>query len=99
LGVPKRRWPLVSFSVKSSALVPSQDRKSSPRSGCAAAIVPGAACRSPGRGTSPPHDQVLRNQIVGRTCRVAGSGSRLWTVIRIRMSSGEALAYSTKTSK
>ena len=29
-----------------------------------------AACRSTGRGASPPHDQVLRNQSVGSTCSV-----------------------------
>ena len=44
-------------------------------------------------------DQVLRNHSVGSTCSVAASGPRLCTVIRIRMSSGDALAYSTNTSK
>ena len=46
-----------------------------------------------------PHDHVLRNQSVGSTWSAAGSGPRLATVSRTRMSSGEALAYSTNTSK
>ena len=46
-----------------------------------------------------PADQLLRNQSVGSTCSAAASGPRLAAVIWIRMSSGAALAYSTKTSK
>src|SRR6266480_1258992 len=42
--------------------------------------------------------QVLRNQRVGKICRAAASGPRFARVIRIRMSFGEALAYSAKTS-
>ena len=45
------------------------------------------------------HDQVFRNQSVGSTWSRAASGPRLWTVTRIRMSSGPSLAYSRKTSK
>ena len=62
-------------------------------------MAPGPACRSAGRGASPPHDHVLRNQRVGSTSSAAGSGPRLHTVIWMRMSCGEALAYSTNTSK
>ena len=49
--------------------------------------------------TSGDHVHALRNQSVGRTCSVAASGPRFSTVMRMSMSSGEALAYSTKTSK
>ena len=56
-----------------------------------------------GLGVQPscrqPHDQVLRNQRVGSRCSVAASGPRLAAVTRIRMSFGDDLAYSTKTSK
>jgi len=43
--------------------------------------------------------QSFRNQSVGSRCSSAASGPRLAAVIRTRMSSGAALAYSTKTSK
>ena len=43
--------------------------------------------------------QSLRNQSVGSRCSSAASGPRLNAVILTRMSSGLALAYSTKTSK
>ena len=60
-----------------------------------------AKCR--GFGVQPscrqPQDQVLRNQRVGSRWSVADSGPRLAAAIRIRMSLGDALAYSTKTSK
>ena len=98
-GAWKSRSVLVSFSVKSSVADPSAERNRSPRSGCEAAITPEPACRSPGRGASPPHDQVLRNQRVGSTWSVAASGPRLATVISTRRSSGDAFAYSTNTSK
>ena len=45
------------------------------------------------------HDHVLRNHSVGSTCSAASRGERLCTVMRHRMSSGPALAYSTSTSK
>ena len=56
------------------------------------------AAASAGRSL-PCQDHSLRNHSVGRTCSSAASGPRLWTVIWIRMSSGDALAYSTNTSK
>src|SRR5271167_3526361 len=40
------------------------------------------------------HDQVLRNQMVGRRCNRAGSGPRLVALMRTSRSSGEAFAYS-----
>src|SRR5438445_12578883 len=56
-----------------------------------------------GRGHDPswvaPHDQVLRNQNVGSRCSVSALGPRLATPIRISISLGEDLAYSTVTSK
>ena len=60
---------------------------------------PGPPAAGAGRAPLPPHDHVLRNHTVGSTWSVAGSGPRFSTVIRTRMSSGEALAYSTNTSK
>ena len=93
---------LVSFSVNSSVGRAVADRGSARRaSGCdAIATAPRiAAASAAGRGPSAPQDQVLRNQSVGSTCSVAASGPRLWTVIWIRMSSGDAFAYSTNTSK
>jgi hypothetical protein len=54
---------------------------------------------SVGRGFSRPHDQRFRNHNVGRRWISAASGPRLWTLIKIRMSSGDSLAYSTSTSK
>src|SRR5215510_2249465 len=58
-------------------------------------------CPSPrsGRGSSPCHDHGSRSQTVGRRCTVEAADPRLQTVIWMRISSGEALAYSTKTSK
>ena len=44
-----------------------------------------------GFGSPGIHDQVFRNQIVGSTCNVAGSGPRLTTVMRTRMSSARRL--------
>ena len=46
-----------------------------------------------------PHDQVLRNQIVGSSRILAACGPLLATAILIRISSTSAFAYSTKTSK
>src|ERR1700759_5201076 len=45
--------------------------------------------------SEPPQDQVLRNQAVGRTCRVSVSGPAFVTEIAISRSSGLALAYVT----
>jgi hypothetical protein len=45
------------------------------------------------------HDQTFLNHNVGSRCSGAAPGPRLVAVIRIRMSSGADLAYSTKTSK
>ena len=42
-----------------------------------------------------PHDQVLRNHSVGRTCSGAASGPRFVAVMRTTRSVGLALAYST----
>ncbi len=58
-----------------------------------------AACSRRGRGAPSPQLHVFRNQSVGRTWSDAASFPRFATVIRIRMSSGPAFAYSTKTSK
>jgi hypothetical protein len=59
-----------------------------------------AAARSVGRTTPGwPQDQVLRNQIVGKSHSGARSGPRFVTVIWISRSSGVAFAYSTNTSK
>ncbi len=55
--------------------------------------------RSDGFGGSGHHAQVFRNQSVGSTWSVAGSGPRLAAVMRTSTSSGAAFAYSTKTSK
>src|SRR4051812_42144623 len=55
-------------------------------------------CAMLGRVEFSLHDQVLRYHSVGRTCRTAETSPRLQSVIWTRMSSGPALAYSTKTS-
>ena len=59
-----------------------------------AAVPGGAASAAPraGLGESKSQDQVLRNQAVGKTCRVSVSGPALVTVIAISRSSGSALA-------
>jgi hypothetical protein len=62
-------------------------------------MAPDPTTRNDGFGRSSPHDQVLRNQRVGKTRSRAASGPRLWTVMRTRMSSGLSFAYSTNTSK
>ena len=79
---------------------PSQRR---PSVTCSASIdrQPGreALSRRRGRGAPGSHDHVLRNHSVGSRCSGARSGPRLVAVMRTRMSSAEALAYSTTTSK
>jgi len=52
-----------------------------------------------GSVVSDMDDQMLRNHSVGRMWSGAASGPRLTAVMRMRMSSAEALAYSTNTSK
>jgi hypothetical protein len=49
-------------------------------------------CFKEGLGAPGHQVQVLRNQSVGKTWIVAGSGPRLHTLIWIRMSSGVRLA-------
>ena len=67
-------------------------------------VVPRASPRQPDRlsrgfGIPGRQSHVLRAQRCGSTCSSAASGPRLSMVIRIRISSGVALAYSTITSK
>src|SRR5688572_32518064 len=94
LGEPLTRSKLVSFSVKSH-VAPSARTRRSPSSECEArTAVPPSISRNEGRSAASSQDHTLRNQMVGRTCSVAGSGPRLQTVISTRMSSGAALAYS-----
>ena len=54
-----------------------------------ACILAKSACER-----SRPQLQVLRNQIVGKKCKFAGSGPRLVAVARIKISSGVALGVS-----
>ena len=49
--------------------------------------------------SSSPQLQVLRNQSVGSTSSVASSGPWFWTVMRARISVGEAFAYVTSTDQ
>src|SRR5512138_854250 len=101
----KSRALFVSFSVKSRGTSPSQYKWYTPRVGWVAAITSvlgGPSTRfstgfSVGLATQDAH--VFRNQRVGSTCSSATSGPRFQIVILIRMSSGDSLAYSTKTSK
>ena len=101
-GTPKIRCVFVSFSVKSKGTSPSQERYRTPSAPSTARTTrppwPGTSWRT-GRSAVPCQDHRLRNQSVGRTWSSAASGPRLWTLIRIRTSSGESLAYSTNTSK
>jgi hypothetical protein len=98
-SLPNNSASLVSLSQKSSSgAVPSvpgpASSSSSPANGCWTLT---AAQLSPGTAVSagllvPSQAQVLRNQVVGSTCTVAWSGPALVTLIRIKMSSGLALA-------
>src|SRR6516225_3253482 len=103
LGFPKMRSLFVSFSVKSSGTAPLTYSQRSPSCAELAQMTRMPAgpdtCRSTGFGASGHHVQVLRNQRLGRTWSVAGSGPRLATEILIKISSGVSLAYSTYTSK
>ena len=89
--------------TKSSPAAPSQYKNRSPNSGWEVLIMLLLALfgtfLSTGRETPSFQDHVFRNQSVGSTYNVAGSGPRLNTVILIRMFSGVSFAYSTKTSK
>src|ERR1700731_885314 len=102
LGVPNSRSLFVSFSVNDSCGYPSQCSRKLPRSACDVSIVTvfsSGFCRKEGLGWSGHQVQVLRNQKIGNTCSLAGSGPRLATLIWIIMSVGVAFAYSTNTSK
>src|SRR4029450_8175848 len=93
-GELKRRWELVSFSQKRSVGWPSQCSWYGGSSLWRRSVMVGEGAVREGLGEPARQDQVLRNQIVGRTWSGAGSGPRLWAVIWMRMSSGAALAYS-----
>src|SRR5207244_10810065 len=108
LALPNRRAALVSLSVKTSdgdsppEAGPASRWKGSSE-GCSARTRPSDSSESRGRGQYPspdrPQDQVLRNQSVGRTSSRDSSGEAFVTAMRTRRSSGDALAYSTMTSK
>src|ERR1035438_9421444 len=102
-AAPNKRCVLVSFSQNNAAgPVPSGPgpaiSSSGPRNGWSAvtevapvhAVAPAAA--KAGRAAPSSQDHVLRNQAVGSTCRVAGSGPALVTVMAINRSSGSAFA-------
>ena len=99
-AAPYSRARFVSFSQNSvTGGVPSGPGPAissiSPQTGWETVTPPPAAAPSIGRASAalePPQDQVLRNQAVGSTCRVAASGPALVTEIVISRSSGEALA-------
>src|ERR1022692_4070928 len=101
-AAPNRCCVLVSFSQNSAVgTVPSGPgpaiSSNWPRNGCSTRIAPVPAADGPvaakaGRGAPSSQDQVLRNQAVGSTCTVAGSGPALVTEIAISKSSGSALA-------
>src|SRR6476646_8907975 len=103
LACPKIRWVLVSFSVKRRGTSPSHQRYRVPRSECDAlmTVIPfgSVPCSRLGLWAPSDQDQVLRNHRVGRTCSSAASSPRLQTDILMSTSSGDSLAYSTKTSK
>ena len=99
-AAPYSRARFVSFSQNSAVGgVPSgpgpATSSSSPQNGWETVTPPPAPAASTGRASAalePPQDQVLRNQAVGSTCRVAVSGPALVTEIVISRSSGDALA-------
>src|SRR5215813_13762932 len=99
-GIRKTRWLLVTFSVKSHGTTRSLCRNRSPRQGSIAETVWSLSWLILGLTFGLlNHDQVLRNHRVGRTCNGAVSGPRFQMLIWMRISSGDCLAYSTKTSK
>src|ERR1035438_3828400 len=95
-AAPNRRCTLVSFSQNSAAgAVPSGPgpaiSSSGPRNGCSIAAAESAAAFMAGLGAPSSQDHVLRNQAVGSTCSVAGSGPALVTETVISRSSALAL--------
>ena len=94
--------PTVSLPVKYTGCSPRQAQHRVPSRSCVTSTTdcPAGPSIRLSTGSFPrPSDHVLRNQTVGSRRSVAASGPRLCTVIRVRMSSGPALAYSTTTSK
>src|ERR1039457_1438373 len=96
-AAPNRGCVLVSFSQNSAVgTVPSGPgpaiSSNWPRNGWSTRIAPAPVAAKAGRGAPSSQDQVLRNQAVGSTCTVAGSGPALVTEIAISKSSGSALA-------
>src|SRR5487761_387159 len=94
---PNSRRRLVSFSQNSCAgSAPSGPgpavSSSGPRNGWPTATDEASVAAIDGRGAPISQDQVLRNQAVGSTCSVAGSGLALVTEIAISRSSGSAFA-------
>src|SRR5262245_58221316 len=100
------RAPLVSLSVKSKVGAPDGPASA------ANLYRPSDSCSAPTpRGSRPirgfdhdpscvaPHAHVLRYHSVGITWRGAGWSPRLAIRTRTRMSSDDAFAYSTNTSK
>ncbi len=95
-GCPHSRSVLVSFSVNSSSAASGQCSSQSPISAWDAVIVeaPSALIEPWGR----PIHHVLRSHSVGSRWTWASSAERLRTVMRMTMSSGLRLAYSTSMS-
>src|ERR1039457_7133509 len=96
-SAPNRRGTFVSFlqNNRLGGVLSGPWRASSssgPRNGCSIAAAESAAAFMAGRGAPSSQDQVLRNQAVGSTCTVAGSGPALVTEIVISRSSALALA-------
>src|SRR5262245_42648315 len=100
LGNPKTRAVLVSLLVNNTGTARSNSSWRSPRIGCEAVIDCAPHCFSEGIDAAGfDHAHVLRNHSVGRRCTIAASGPRFHTLIRIKISSGVAFAYSMKISK
>src|SRR4029453_3879277 len=103
LGTWYSRSTLVSFSVKSRASgcwsAARTYHQRAPSTSCAVEAAPGPMAVIVERGTPGSHVQTLRYHRCGKTCIGAGSGPRLIAVMRQRMSSACALAYSMHTSK
>jgi len=94
---------LVSFSVKSSGGAPSATSQRRPYSDTSTPMIRALSRSAPRHSFAStgcrPQRQVLRHQIVGRRSSGAACGPRFQAVIRTRISSHEAFAYSTNTSK
>src|SRR6266568_6803921 len=98
-GRPQSRSALVSFSVNKTSSAFSQYNAYRPSALSVASIISTSVSaeeipRRFGFRLSRPQLQVLRNQIVGNRCSVAGSGPQFVAVARIKMSFGTAFAYS-----